>query len=225
MAGGRAAAPRAARDPRRALGELRRVAARRRWLLAAGLMAGAVATALPQLAPAPTPGTPVLTVVRDLPAGAALQDADVRTVEVPPALVPAGAVPVDERLAGRLLAGAVRRGEPLTDVRLIGPGLLATVPDRGLVAVPVRLADPASAALLRPGDIVDVLAAHGGADGPGVASVVAASVPVLAVPEQAPEVEGALVVLATPPSTATRLAGAAVSARLSVVVRPPASTG
>jgi Flp pilus assembly protein CpaB len=61
---------------------------------------------------------------------------------------------------GRLVAGPVRRGEPLTDVRLLGPSLLAAVargPD--VVAVPVRFADAGAAALLRPGDRVDVLAA------------------------------------------------------------------
>jgi hypothetical protein len=61
------------------------------------------------------------------------------------------------------LATALRRGEPLTDVRVLGPGLLAQAPS-GTVAVVVRPGDPAAAALVRPGEQVDVLA---GAD-PGV---------------------------------------------------------
>ena len=57
---------------------------------------------------------------------------------------------------GRVLAGPVRSGEALTDVRLVGSSLLT----RGgrLVAAPVRLADPATAGLLHAGDRVDVLA-------------------------------------------------------------------
>jgi len=44
---------------------------------------------------------------------------------LPRALVPAGALLLDEAALGRLVAGPVRRGEPLTDVRLLGAGLLA----------------------------------------------------------------------------------------------------
>jgi Flp pilus assembly protein CpaB len=112
----------------------------------------------------------------------------------------------------------VRRGEPLTDVRLLGAGLLVEATP-GLVATPVRLADPAGAALLSPGDRVDVLAAP--ADGAAPAApTVAADVTVLAVPTEVEPADGALVVLATTPATAARLAAAAVASRLSVTVRP-----
>ena len=56
---------------------------------------------------------------------------------------------------GRVLAAPLRAGEPVTDVRLVGPA------DRGptrLVAVPVRLPDPGMVALLRVGDRIDLLA-------------------------------------------------------------------
>ncbi|MCW2608570.1 MAG: Flp pilus assembly protein RcpC/CpaB, partial [Frankiales bacterium] len=77
---------------------------------------------------------------------------------------------------------------------------------------------PAGAALLRAGDRVDVLAAS--ADGQQEsAPVAAADVLVLAVPAPDEHLEGGLVVLATTPATASRLAAAAVSSRLSVVVR------
>lgn len=205
-----------------AVQDLVRAAARRRWLLAGGLMAAAVATALPALAPAPAATTTVLTAVRDLPAGTPLTAADVVAVGLAPRSVPDGALPAAAPVAGRLLAGAVRRGEPITDVRLVGPGLLASLGTAAqqLVAVPVRLADPASATLLRPGDRVDVLAADTSPGAPASATVVAASVPVLAVPPPSGDLEGALVVVATPVATAARLAAAAVSSRLSVVVRP-----
>ena len=216
----------------RALGDLRRLARRRlrpladavrrrRGLLAAGLAAAAVATALPQLAPQPVAGTAVLTAARDLVAGAALEADDVVPVELPAHVLPSGALPAGADVLGLRLAGAVRRGEPLTDVRLLGSGLLGPEHARaGLVAAPVRLADPDGAALLRAGDRVDVLAApaDGGA---GTAPLVATDVVVLAVPAGTADLDGALVVLATRPGTAGRLAAAGVSSRLSVVLRPP----
>ena len=210
------------RSLRAGASELLRAAARRRWLLAAGLAAAAVATALPALAPAPAAAARVLSAAHDLPAGTTLTAADVAPLTLPVASVPDGALPVAEPVLGRQLAGAVRRGEALTDVRLVGPGLLAGLGGAGgsLVAVPVRLADPAAVLLLRPGDRVDVLAAGTSPDAPASAAVVAAAAPVLAVPAPTADGEGGLVVLAVPPATAARLAAAAVSSRLSVVVRP-----
>ncbi|MEU5579730.1 RcpC/CpaB family pilus assembly protein [Streptomyces huasconensis] len=89
------------------------------------------------------------------------------------------------------------------------------------VTAPVRIADAAAAALLRPGDRVDVIAAEG-PPGSGVKPrVVAAGARVSEVPEQAegPAESGALVVLSVPRDTASRLAGAGASARLAVTLR------
>ena len=199
-----------------AVRDVLRVVRRRRGLLAAGLAAGAVATALPQLAPPATPGVVVLAAARDLVAGAALQEADVVRVELPTAALPDGAL-IELPPDGARVAGAVRRGEPLTDVRLLGAALLD--PADGLVASAVRVADPAGAALVQAGDRVDVLAASpdgGGADAPPAAR----DVLVLSVPAPEPQAEGGLLVLATTPATAARLAASAVSSRLSVVVLP-----
>ncbi|MEV5575799.1 SAF domain-containing protein [Spirillospora sp. NPDC052269] len=93
---------------------------------------------------------------RDLAAGATLRPGDIRITALPPAVRPDGAVrnpPV-----GRVLAGAVRKGEALTDARFLGPGLLDEQPP-GTVATPIRVADSAAVRLLHPGDRVDVLAA------------------------------------------------------------------
>ncbi len=206
-------------DLRGTVRELARVVHRRRALLAGGLVAAAVATALPQLAPPAPPGRSVLAAARDLPAGTVLSAADLVRVAVPTALAPAGVLDAPAAAVGRLVAGPVRRGEPLTDVRLLGAGLLAALDDpAGTVATPVRLADPAGAALLSAGDVVDVLAAAADGAAP-TAPVVADGVTVLAVPTEVEQVEGALVVLATTPATAARLAAAAVGSRLSVTVR------
>ncbi len=203
--------------------DLLTAAASHRWLLSGGLAAAAVATALPVLAPDPPATVAVLTASHDLAAGTALTDGDLRPVALPGGSVPDGAVRVAADAAGRVLAGAVRRGEPLTDVRLVGPGLLAALPPSS-VAVPVRLADAGTAGLLHAGDVVDVLAAAGGAlpvepVPPVTADVVAARARVLAVPPSEGGPDGALVLLATSRPEAARLAAAAVSSRLSVVLQ------
>lgn len=185
--------------------------ARHRALLAAGLAAASVAAGLSAAVPTPPPTVAVLSAARDLAAGTVLTPEDLGTAELPTALVPAGALLDVASVAGRLVAGPIRRGEPLTDVRLLGAGLLPPGSD---VAVPVRLAEPATAALVRAGDTVDVLSAA--AEG---ASVVATRLAVLSVPDLGDAAgEGALVVVAASRSAAARLAAAAVTGRLSVVV-------
>ena len=189
-------------------------AARHRALLAAGLAAASVAAGLSAVAPGAAPTTGVLTAGRDLPAGAVLAPGDLVTARVPQSLVPAGALTDAAAVVGRPVAGPVRRGEPLTDVRLLGAALL---PDGSDVAVPVRLAEPATAALVAAGDKVDVLAAS--PEGGVAAAVVATGLAVLSVPAPSDlPAEGALVVLAASRSTAARLAAAAVTGRLSVAV-------
>jgi pilus assembly protein CpaB len=218
----------------RALAELRRALGWRRRLLSAGLLAGAMAVALQVLAPPPPATVPVLVAARDLAAGADLTRADLRVAHRPPASLPAGALTSQAAATGRPVSSAVRRGEVLTDVRLVGAGVLRGL-GPGLVAAPVRVAEPGTAALVRPGDTVDVLAAAAGsssdageATGGGYARLVASAVRVLSVPAPAggrlagPVDAGVLLVVATTSSTAARLAAAAVTDRLSVVLRAPA---
>ncbi len=201
---------------------LLRAAARHRVLLAAGLAAASVAAALQSLTPAHEPQVRVLAAAHDLPAGAVLGGDDVKAMPLPRSAVPAGVLTAAVPFTGRLVAAPLRRGETLTDVRLVGAGLLAGLADDGLVGVPVRLADAEAAALLQPGDVVDVLSASAGPTASGPAQVAAAAVRVLAVPARGSDTgEGALVLLAASPTAGARLAAAAVQGRLSVVVRPP----
>lgn len=195
--------------------ELRRAVARRRVWLSAGLAAAAVAAALTALAPAQEPRVPVLTAARDLVPGTPLTADDLVTALLPLAVVPTGALVESSVALGRLLAGPVRRGEALTDARLLGPGLLEGAPAD--VAVPVRVAEPATAALVRAGDRVDVLSAS--PEGGVAAALIATGLRVLAVPQLGDAAgEGALLVLAADRPTAARLAAAAVTGRLSVAV-------
>jgi pilus assembly protein CpaB len=195
-----------------------------RWhrrLLAAGLAAGAVALAMQAAEPTPERTVPVVAAAGELRGGVTLVAEDLQLVDLPPAVVPAGALGSIDAAAGRVLSSPARTGEPLTDVRLFGPGLLTGWGD-DLVATPVRVADPGVVLLLRPGDRIDIYSTPG--SGLGTAAVIAAAVPVLAIPEPADEAvlaEGALLVVGTTASQAASLAEAAVTSRLSIVLRPP----
>jgi pilus assembly protein CpaB len=225
----------------RSLRRARRAFSRHRRVFAAFLLAAAVVSGLAAAAPRQPHLATLVVAAHDLAAGRTLGASDLAFAQVPAAARPDGALGDPATLVGRSVASAVRRGEPITDVRLVGPGLL--VGSRGVVAAPVRLADAATAALVRAGDLVDVLAASGsaapdgsgsagaesGATAAGTARIVAAGARVLAVPplpDGQLAADGALVVLAVSPATATVLAGAAASERLSVVIRlPDDSTG
>jgi pilus assembly protein CpaB len=137
--------------------EIRIAVHRYRRLLRAALIVITVAIVVARLSPKPAPTSAIVAAARDLPAGAVLTTADLRTIAVPPAVVPAGATTNVPALVGRQLAAPLRRGEPLTDVRLT-EGVLSR-PAVGLVSAPVRLADSQAAQLLQPGERIDVLAA------------------------------------------------------------------
>jgi Flp pilus assembly protein CpaB len=195
----------------------RAVLARRRSLAALSATV-AVAAGLQAASPAPPPRTLVLTAVRDIGAGVVVRAADLRRTPYDPDTVPAGAFRRESAAVGRTTTGPVRAGEPMTDVRLVTASLLDGYP--GLVAVPVRIGDPGAVRLLRVGDRVDLLAAD--PQGEATAQVVGRDVPVLAIPredEQSPGLTtGALVVLGVPATASRKVAQAAVSAYLSVVL-------
>jgi pilus assembly protein CpaB len=191
--------------------------------IAAGLLAlSALLLALqppPEAEAGPAEG-PAVVAATDLAAGTALAAGDLTVVRLPVALMPAGVAVDPVTLAGRRLAGSVRAGEVLTDVRLVGPGLTAGLPG-DQVAAPVRLADLAVAGLVRTGDRVDVLATAPDAT---AAEVVAGDALVLAAPEPATDPatdDGGLLVLAVDDATAARLAAVATTATLTVSLPPP----
>jgi Flp pilus assembly protein CpaB len=188
----------------------------RRRPLAAIAAALAVLVGLQAAAPSPTPTHRVVTAARDLPAGTVVGPGDLAPARFLPGSVPAGALTRPQHALGRTTTGPVRRGEPLTDVRLVGGSLLDGYPGR--LAVPVRIADPGAVGLLRVGDRVDVLAADPQARTEAV--VVATGAPVIALPRarEGTLASGGLVVLAVSAETARGLATAAVSGYLSVAI-------
>jgi pilus assembly protein CpaB len=203
-----------------ALGSLRRAVLLHRRLLAAGTAAAAVAIGLGVVAPPPPPTTPVVVAAADLPGGGVLSAGDLRVRRFSPATVPTGAAAAPERMLGRVLAAPVRAGEPLTDVRVVGPGLVGGL-GPGMVAAPVRIADADSVALVRVGDRVDVLAPDPRGQLPP--SIAVTDAPVVAVPRPGEEVaasaSGALLVLAVSADDAQRLAQHAVVGPLVLALR------
>lgn len=156
---------------------------------------------------------------RDLAPGTVVGSGEVTLRELPPQMVPDGAARSPAVVVGRTLAAPVRRGEPLTDVRLTGSELIQAVsPDPEMVSVPVRLADPGMAAVLHPGVTVDVVTIR---EPQGEPVVLARGARVLAVLESGArpgDRDGRLVLVALDPVAATRVAATSISQNLTVMV-------
>lgn len=101
----------------------------------------------------------VLVAARDLIPGTALTHDDIRLEKRLATTIPDGSQTDAAAALGATLAGPTRRGEVLTDVRLLGSRLAELTAGPGARIVPLRLADSALIDLVRVGDVVDVLAA------------------------------------------------------------------
>lgn len=181
--------------------------------LAVGL---AVLAGLRALSPPPPPTVDVVVAARDLPGGLVLTAGDLEVRQVPADLPPGGATADPSTLTGSTLAAPVRIGEAITDLRVLGEGLLAAHP--GTVAVPVRVPDAEVPRLLRVGDRVDLVAASSR----GSAAVVLEAAPVLALPTppggRTASPGGALVVVAVPEADVLDVVGPATAGVIGVVL-------
>ncbi len=101
----------------------------------------------------------VVVAARDLRPGSALTPDDVRLEKRLATTVPDGSQADLGAVVGSTLASPTRRGEVLTDVRLLGSRLAESTAGPGARIVPLHLADSALIDLVRVGDVVDVLAA------------------------------------------------------------------
>jgi Flp pilus assembly protein CpaB len=108
--------------------------------------------------------TEIVVATRDLASGVELTADDVRLENRTAATVPDGSQSDVGAVIGATLAGPARRGEVLTDVRVLGPRLAESVAGPDARIVPLPLADSALLDLVRPGDVVDVLAAGSAPD-------------------------------------------------------------
>jgi pilus assembly protein CpaB len=209
---------------------------RQRRLLAAGLAFVVVWSLGSGLHPAAAPTAEVVVATRDLQPGETVGADDLTIGSRPRAALPDDALTVGASALGRRLTTAVHSGEAVRARDIVSPRELAGL-GVDLRAVPVRLADDAATALLRPGDLVDVLVASGG-DGTSSASavVVARAVRVLVAGAAAAQgggllsgpsstsldgsTSGSVLVLATTEQQALDLARAAAGGHLSVALRP-----
>lgn len=158
----------------------------------------------------------VVVAARDLGSGTALTESDVRVEKRLATTVPDGSLTDPGRLPGVTLASPTRRGEVLTDVRLLGSRLAESTAGPGARIVPLHLADGALIDLVRVGDVVDVLAAPTGdvqQPSPAVSKVIAtdAVVVLVSAKEKLRSSESDRVVLvALPARVANTVAGSAL---------------
>jgi pilus assembly protein CpaB len=202
------------------LHNMRRAVSWHRRKLAVLAAIAAVLTVVSAAAPA---GPPTLRVVRAtglLAAGSVVSASDVELAEVVEAALPRGALSDPEAVIGSRLVGPVAERQVLTEVDLLSRHAAA---DAGHVVAPLRLADSDLGALVQPGALIDVIAAD--REGGG-ANVIATAVRVLTVPPPPRDDDrtgstesGALLLVEVDSKTATLLAQAAASSRISIVLR------
>jgi Flp pilus assembly protein CpaB len=166
-------------------------------------------------------GPATITVVKaksQLPGGTVVSGSDLVLDRVAASDVPEGVVTDPHALIGKTLAVPVAENQMMTPLTAIA-ARTSVLP--GHVIAPLRLADTALATLLRPGDVVDVIAADTQAE---QAVVVAAGARVVTIPEPpdegpGPGPDGALVLIDVDIQTASAVAQAAASATLSIMWR------
>jgi Flp pilus assembly protein CpaB len=166
----------------------------------------------------------VVVAARDLRPGTALTLDDVRIEKRLAATVPDGSQANLGAVVGSTLAGPTRRGEVLTDVRLLGSRLAESTAGPGARIVPLHLADSALTDLVRVGDVVDVLAApatDSPPTGQAVSRVVATDAVVVLVSAK-PKVQAAdgdrVVLVALPARVANAVAGSALGQTVTFVL-------
>ena len=175
----------------------------------------------------------MLVATRDLGAGTVVQASDVTMAARASATLTADAATSTSTVVGHSLVSEVRAGEVLRGRDALDAALLQSL-GPGIVAAPVRVADGGATALLRAGDIIDLIAAGTTGDGTSVtASVVASGVRVLVVPirrngsdaglfSSSGDVtgsDGQLLVLGTTRAEALDIARASLRGRLSFSLR------
>jgi Flp pilus assembly protein CpaB len=181
--------------------------------------------AVAALRPDPADGhADVVVAARDLSPGVELSATDVIVESLAAPAIPDGALLNSSAAVGSTLTGGARRGEVITDVRLLSPRLadIAAGPDARIV--PLHLADTALLDLVHPGDVVDVLAVD--ATGPGEADqrplVMATNAIVVLVSEKRQSPGGSddrLVLVALPAPTANQVAGASLTKAITLTLR------
>lgn len=161
----------------------------------------------------------VVVAVRDISGGSALTDADVILESRLATTVPDGAPTDLAAVRGATLTGPARRGEVLTDVRLLGQRLAEATAGPDARIVGVHPADGALIDLLHPGDVVDVLAALDTDPQASPRMVATGGVVVLVSEQQKSTGDERVVLVALPATAANAVAGAALVAKVTLTLR------
>lgn len=187
--------------------------------IAAGVLVLLAAVAALRPDPASSPRE-VVVALRDLRPGSPLTADDVALQRRSAATLPDGVVTALDAVVGATLAGPARRGEMLTDVRVLGPRLAGVSVGPDARVVPVHLTDAAVADLIRPGDVVDLLGAPASDSEARPRVVATAAVVVLVSP--APTAAGAgrdrVVMVALPAPAANAVAAATLVQNLTLTL-------
>jgi Flp pilus assembly protein CpaB len=164
----------------------------------------------------------VVVAARDLGPGAELTADDVRFEKLSVPTIPDGSQSDIGTVVGSTLAGPARRGEVLTDVRLLGRRLAESTAGPDARIVPVHPADAALTDLVRPGDVVDVVAASDSGNAQSTPRVVATgAIVVLVSAKQKAQAatDERVVLVALPAASATAVAGAALTQTVTLTLR------
>lgn len=188
-----------------------RTIAARRWAAGALVLLAAVAA----LRPNPSDGrSDVVVAARDLAPGVELAAADLLVEPRSSTTIPEGAQTDIGDLVGATLTGPARRGEVLTDLRVLSSRLPEATVGTDARIVPVHPTDAALLDLVRPGDVVDVLAVSApvaGADQERPRVVATNAVVVLVSAAAKSGGRDGIVLVALPVSAANEVAGASLS--------------
>lgn len=175
----------------------------------------AVLTGVNAAAPRPPESVTVLRATELLSGGSPVVAGQIRAAEVPVGSIPDDALTDPGQAIGRIVTAPVPAGQVLTSYDLVGDRSVGP----GRLLVPVRLADPGLAAVLRPGDRVDVVATDGQG---GPARIVAEQARIVTIPtagDVTREAGGVLLLVEADAETAVELVRAGSSSTLTVLLR------
>lgn len=192
----------------------RRFVLTHRRSLAALFAALAVLFALGSLQP--SEHTVAIVVARhDLAAGSVLRGSDLHGVRLPVAVRPAHAHTSTKGLIGRRVAAPMRKGEALTDFRLLAPGLLDGY-DAGFVLSTIAVADSTQLTALRVGGHINIVATD--PEGEAATIVIARRAEIVSISSDEGDNPAPTVVVAVREKVGLAIATAETHARLSVLM-------
>lgn len=163
--------------------------------------------------------TDVVTAATDLRPGHRVEADDLRIEKRSAATLPDGAITSLDGVAGLQVAGPVRRGEILTDARVLRARLagISVGPDARVVGV--RLAEAGMLDVVRPGDVVDVLGGTADRESPRLLASAAVVVGVSSAAAAPAVGADRLLLLALPAASAATVAAAGLAGDMALTVR------